>query len=331
MFLSHSFDTAFMASVLSLVCASLTGSPYTRTRRNFVPFLTHKLEKFWRPMKIASSPIPDTGVLIVFGEADDLAPANIFSLCIETVTVTLGAPVVVQLQPVFAIGELAPTLASTTVLTWFCVSRLHGRDSLLATSGQQSKTTNTLEKINADDFRALIVLSYREAYFPLFRNGFFFASKCYRATARSVPTSGAPHGNKIVGICIITPKRLSRTLVLVSRLVGSYPISALHAGDPHWGGMIAERKPLVGSQFVLACDLEFSCAASLTFVSWNGVGERIPLTRTRIQAAHGTVPLKCAGNTLPARPGILYGPALGVQRCRPLPTSATRAPEATPN
>src|SRR6266446_6372118 len=90
-------------------------------------------------------------------------------------------------------------------------------------------------------------------------------------------------------------------------------------------------KALVGSQFVLARDLECSCAASLTFVSWNGVGERIPLTRTRIQAAHGTVPLKCARNTPPARPGIPYRPALGVQRCRPLPTSATRAPEATPN
>src|SRR6202521_1069597 len=41
-----------------------------------------------------------------------------------------------------------------------------------------------------------------------------------------------------------------------------------------------------------------------------GVGERVPLTRTRIQVAHGTVPLKCARNTLPARPGILYRPAL---------------------
>ena len=29
-------------------------------------------------------------------------------------------------------------------------------------------------------------------------------------------------------------------------------------------------KALVGSQFVLARDVEFSCAASLTFVSWNG-------------------------------------------------------------
>src|ERR1700691_4097048 len=51
------------------------------------------------------------------------------------------------------------------------------------------------------------------------------------------------------------------------------------------------------------------------------VGERVPLRRTRIQAAHGTVPLKCACNTLPARPGIVYRSALGVQRGRPLPTS----------
>ncbi len=50
------------------------------------------------------------------------------------------------------------------------------------------------------------------------------------------------------------------------------------------------------------------------------VGERVSLTRTRIQAAHGTVPLKCARTTLPAPPGILYRPALGVQRCRLLPT-----------
>src|ERR1700681_192018 len=97
------------------------------------------------------------------------------------------------------------------------------------------------------------------------------------------------------------------------------------------GGMIAERNPESASQFVLARDPECSCAAWLTFVSWNCVGERVPLTRTRIQAAHGTVPLKCARNTLPARPGIAYRPALGVQRCRLLPTSATRAPEATPN
>src|SRR5258708_17653767 len=89
-------------------------------------------------------------------------------------------------------------------------------------------------------------------------------------------------------------------------------------------------KAVVGSQFVLARDQEFSCAASLTLISWNGVGERVPLTSTRIQAAHGTVPLKCARNTLPARPGILYRPALEEQRSLPAPTSATRAPAARP-
>ena len=68
-------------------------------------------------MKIASSPIPEIGVLVIPGAADAFAPANIFSLCMETVTMTLFAPVVCQLHPVFAIGEPAPTLASIVVLT----------------------------------------------------------------------------------------------------------------------------------------------------------------------------------------------------------------------
>ena len=67
------------------------------------------------------------------------------------------------------------------------------------------------------------------------------------------------------------------------------------------------------------------------YVQWESVGERAPWTRTRIQAAQGTAPLKSSRNALPARPGILYRLALGVQRCRLLPTSAMRAPEATPN
>jgi hypothetical protein len=161
--------------------------------------------------------------LVVFGGADDLAPANIFSLCIETVTVTLGAPVVVQLQPVFAIGEPAPMLAPTTALTWFCVSRLHGADSLFATSGQQSDTTNTLERTNAD-FRVLIELSYRAkrtspcsgmASFRVWMLSRNCSFRSYRA--------GAPHGNKLVGICIITRKRLSRTLLPISRLITGDP------------------------------------------------------------------------------------------------------------
>ena len=51
----------------------------------------------------------------------------------------------------------------------------------------------------------------------------------------------------------------------------------------------------------------------------------------RIQLVHGTVPQKCAGNALPARSGLLYRPAIEALRCRPLPTSSTRAPEVTPN
>jgi len=45
---------------------------------------------------------------------------------------------------------------------------------------------------------------------------------------------------------------------------------SLHASDPHMGWDDSGTKALVGSQFVLARDVEFSCAASLTFVSWNG-------------------------------------------------------------
>ncbi len=86
-------------------------------RRNLVPFFTHRLEKFWTPVKIASSPSPETEVLVVLGGEDDLAAANIFSLCMETVSITRRAPVVVQLHPVFAIGEPAPTLAPILVLT----------------------------------------------------------------------------------------------------------------------------------------------------------------------------------------------------------------------
>ncbi len=97
-------------------------------RGNFVPFLTHKLEKFGTPVKIASSPIPEIGVLVMVGAADDLAPVNIFSVCIETVTMTCGVPLDFQLQPVFPIGEPAPTLTPTMVLTCFSVSRLHGAD-----------------------------------------------------------------------------------------------------------------------------------------------------------------------------------------------------------
>ncbi len=59
---------------------------------------------------------------------------------------------------------------------------------------------------------------------------------------------------------------------------------------------------------------------------WISVGEEVPLPRPRIQLVHGTVPQKCACNTLPARSGILYRPAIEGLRCRRLPTSSTRAP-----
>jgi hypothetical protein len=61
------------------------------------------------------------------------------------------------------------------------------------------------------------------------------------------------------------------------------------------------------------------------------VGEGVPLRRPRIQVVHGTVPQECARNTLPARSGVLYRPAIAGLRCHPLLTSSTRAPEVTPN
>src|SRR5579859_4516816 len=72
----------------------------------------------------------------------------------------------------------------------------------------------------------------------------------------------------------------------------------------------------------------FTCAVSSLL---RQLSEGGPLPRTRIQVVHGTVPQKCAGNTLPAPPSILSRSALGELRCHPLPTSLTRAPEVTPN
>jgi len=60
-------------------------------------------------MNVASSPTPDIEVFFVSGGADDLAAANIFPVCIETASTTLGAPLVVHLHPVFAIGDPAAT------------------------------------------------------------------------------------------------------------------------------------------------------------------------------------------------------------------------------
>src|SRR5277367_3395742 len=69
--------------------------------------------------------------------------------------------------------------------------------------------------------------------------------------------------------------------------------------------------------------------AKLRQVDW--LREGVPLPRPRLQVVHGTVPPKCARNALPARSGMPYRPARGELRDRPLPTSSTRAPEATPN
>src|SRR4051812_7211170 len=69
----------------------------------------------------------------------------------------------------------------------------------------------------------------------------------------------------------------------------------------------------------------------LFFLRWISVGEGVPSPRPRIQVVHGTVPQKCARNTLPAQSDILCRPEHGGLRCRPLRTSSTRAPEVTPN
>src|SRR5438270_7769720 len=74
-----------------------------------------------------------------------------------------------------------------------------------------------------------------------------------------------------------------------------------------------------------------ACTAGLIFVRWISVGEEVHLPRPRIQLVHGTVPRKCVHNTVPARSGVLYRPAIEGLRCHPLPTSSMRVPEVTPN
>ena len=61
------------------------------------------------------------------------------------------------------------------------------------------------------------------------------------------------------------------------------------------------------------------------------IGEGVTSPRQRTQVVHGTVPQKCARNTLPAPSGILSRPAPGELRCHPPPTSSTHVPEVTPN
>jgi hypothetical protein len=82
----------------------------------------------------------------------------------------------------------------------------------------------------------------------------------------------------------------------------------LHASVPDWDSNNSEtnsprvRLHIVSRPGMFMCDF-----ANLRQVDW--LSEGVPLPRIRIRAAHGTVPLKCACNTLPARPGILYRPA----------------------
>src|SRR5580658_9604144 len=62
-----------------------------------------------------------------------------------------------------------------------------------------------------------------------------------------------------------------------------------------------------------------TCAVSLFFVGWISAGEGVSLPRPRIQVVHGRVPQKCARNSLPARSGILYRPAIEELRCHRRP------------
>ncbi len=103
--------------------------------------------------------------------------------------------------------------------------------------------------------------------------------------------------------------------------------------DVNLTGVGQKRKDYLYSRLTIrpCSGLEFSCAASLTFVRWISAGEDVPLPRPRLQLVHGTVPQKCARNALPARSGVLYRPAIEGLRCHPLLTSSMRVPEVTPN
>src|SRR5438270_1753455 len=95
--------------------------------------------------------------------------------------------------------------------------------------------------------------------------------------------------------------------------------------------LILCRLPKADSAVLRSSLFHHLCRCVSFFVRWISVGERVPLSRLRIQVVHGTVPQKCARNILPARSGILYRPALGELRCRPLPTSSALALEVTSN
>src|SRR5437588_6356357 len=94
---------------------------------------------------------------------------------------------------------------------------------------------------------------------------------------------------------------------------------------------ISCRLPRADSALLRSAIFHYSVSFRLFFGRRINVGEGVPLPKPRIQVVHETVPQKCARNTLPARSGILYRPALGELRCRPLPTSSALAPEVTPN
>ena len=94
--------------------------------------------------------------------------------------------------------------------------------------------------------------------------------------------------------------------------------------------LISCRLPKADSALLRSSLFHHLCVR-LLFVRWISFGEGVPLPRPGIQVVHGTVPQKCARNTLPARSGVLYRPAIEGLRCHPLPTSSTRAPEVTPN
>src|SRR3954469_11320973 len=103
----------------------------------------------------------------------------------------------------------------------------------------------------------------------------------------------------------------------ISRFMRTQPISC--------------RLPRADSALLRSAIFHYTVPFRLFFGRRINVGEGVPLPRPRIQVVHETVPQKCARNTLPARSGILYRPALEGLRFHRLPTSSTRAPEVTPN
>src|ERR1700687_3501389 len=105
---------------------------------------------------------------------------------------------------------------------------------------------------------------------------------------------------------------------------------AVHRWAPHRQDSLGLEFGMLRTSLPLVLPVDCVCGRTSRVVPAS-VGEGVSFPRPRIQVVHGTVPPKCARNTLPAPSGILYHLALGVLRDRPLPTSSTRTPEATPN